>query len=52
MALTINKIRSVLYTTARVLGDLQAVKHGKIVHRMVRRAAGRVTGRVLGRLTR
>jgi hypothetical protein len=48
--MSINKIRTVLYTAARLLGDLNAILKGKIGQRIARRAAGRVTGRMLGRL--
>jgi hypothetical protein len=44
MTITIGKVRSLLYGTARFLGDVQAVKKGRIAHRIVRRAVGRVTG--------
>jgi hypothetical protein len=52
MSITIGKVRSLLYGTARFLGDVQAVKKGRIAHRIVRRAVGRVTGRLLGRFLR
>ncbi len=45
--MTINKIRSMLYFWARVLGDVQAVKHRRIARRIVRRLAGRTTARLL-----
>ena len=41
--------RSFLYRTARIVGDVDAVKKGTIGKRMARRAVGKVTGRVLGR---
>lgn len=47
---SLGKIRSMLYKSARVLGDVNAVKRGKVGKRLARRAAGRVTGRGLGRL--
>ncbi len=47
---SIGKIRSVLYKTARLLGDVNAVKRGTVGKRLARRAAGRATGRGLGRL--
>ena len=50
--LTVNKVRSGLYLLARLLGDVQAVRSGRIGRRILRRAAGRVTGRFLGRLFR
>jgi hypothetical protein len=48
----INRIRSVLYIAAKILGDVNAVKKGKVGKRIARRAAGKATGRLLGRLFR
>ena len=44
--------RSWLYTLARLLGDINAVKKGKVGRRIARRAAGKVTARGLWRLFR
>jgi len=44
--------RSFLYRTARIVGDVDAVKKGTVGKRMARRAVGKITGRVLGRLLR
>jgi len=49
---TVRKTRSFLYSLARLLGDYQAVKSGRVGRRVARRAAGRATGRGLGRLFR
>ena len=43
-------IRSALYTIARLMGDVNAVKKGKVGKRVARRAAGKVTGRGLGKI--
>jgi len=43
-------LRSALYTIARLMGDANAVKKGKVGKRIARRGAGKVTGRGLGRL--
>lgn len=43
-------LRSALYTIARIMGDVNAVKKGKVGKRVARRAAGKVTGRGLGKL--
>ena len=43
-------IRSMLYKTARVMGDVNAVKRGKVGRRIGRRAAGKATGRLFGKL--
>lgn len=48
--MSINKIRKVLYATARILGDVNAVKRGTVGKRIARRAAGRGTGKLLRRL--
>ncbi|MCV3202518.1 hypothetical protein [Bacillus velezensis] len=45
--MSISKIRSLFYKSARVLGDVQAVKNGTIGKRVARRAAGRATGKLL-----
>lgn len=51
--MTISKFRSILYQTAKFLGDVQAVKTGdpKVIGRRIgRRIAGKLTGRMLGRM--
>ncbi len=48
--MSINKVRNVLYTVARVLGDINAVQKGKIGQRIARRAAGKATGGILNKL--
>ena len=45
-------LRSTLYLLARLMGDANAVKKGKVGKRVARRAAGKVTGRSLGKLFR
>lgn len=52
IAMSINKIRSLLYRIARILGDINAVSRGKVGRRIGRRAAGKVTSRWLSRLFR
>lgn len=42
-------MRAFLYWVARLLGDVNAVKKGKVGRRIARRAAGKVTSRVLRR---
>lgn len=39
--MTISTTRSALYTTARLLGDAQAIDGGTVVERIVRRLVGR-----------
>jgi hypothetical protein len=45
-------MRSFLYALARFLGDVNAVKKGKVGKRIARRVVGRGVGRVLWRLFR
>lgn len=40
-------LRNALYKVARVMGDVNAVKKGKVGKRVARRAAGKATGRTL-----
>jgi hypothetical protein len=50
LKLSINKTRGFLYWLAKILGDVNAVKKGKVGKRITRRAAGKVTGRGLRKL--
>jgi hypothetical protein len=45
-----NALRSFLYWLARLLGDLSAVKRGRVARRIGRRAAGKATGRLFRKL--
>lgn len=47
----INKLRKVLYTSAKVLGDVNAIKIGKVGKRVQRRVAGKIAGKVLSKTT-
>jgi hypothetical protein len=47
-----NQTRGLLYRIARILGDIQAVRRGRVGRRVGRRVTGRATGRALGRLFR
>ena len=42
-------IRSMLYLLARLMGDWNAIKRGRVGKRIGRRLAGKVSGRLLGR---
>lgn len=42
--------RNFLYKLARILGDINAVKKGRVGRRIGRRTAGRVSGKGLSRL--
>lgn len=48
--MNINKVRKNLYKAARILGDVNAVKKGKVGKRIVRRVAGKQTGKILRKL--
>ena len=50
--MSISKSRSLLYGLAKVLGDVQAVRTGRVGRRVARRVVGRGTGRLLGKLFR
>ena len=50
--MSIGSTRGLLYTVARILGDVQAVKKGRVGKRIGRRVVGKVTGRRIGRLFR
>ncbi len=43
-------MRSFLYKLARLLGDINAVKKGRVGRRIGRRAVGRATGKGMRRL--
>ncbi len=45
--MSISKIRSFLYKSSRILGDVQAAKNGTLGKRVARRAAGRATNKLL-----
>lgn len=49
---SLNQIRTVLYTVAKFLGDLNAIEKGRLAQRLARRIVGNLTGRFLGRLFR
>lgn len=50
--ITIGKVRSALYGTSRVLGDINAVKRGTIPARIGTRIIGPIVGRLFGALIR
>ena len=45
-------MRSFLYKLAKLLGDFNAVKKGKVGRRVGRRAAGKTTGKLFRKLFR
>ncbi|WEZ02585.1 hypothetical protein P5666_11130 [Bacillus subtilis] len=48
--MNINKIRSALYKSARILGDVNAAKNGTLGKRIARRAAGKATNKLFRNL--
>ena len=42
--------RGLLYTLAKLMGDYNAVKKGKVGRRVGRRVAGKATGKAMGKL--
>lgn len=50
--MSVSSFRSLLYRVARILGDHQAVRRGRVGRRIGRRVAGRATGRALRRIFR
>jgi len=48
----ISKIRSLLYGSAKILGDADAVKKGRVIQRVRNRFLGRLAGKLLQKLFR
>jgi hypothetical protein len=48
--MSINKTRGFLYFLAKILGDYNAVKKGKIGQRVGRRITGKITGRIMRKI--
>ena len=48
----INKVRNVLYTSAKVLGDVNAVQKNKVPQRIGRRIAGKYASRIMNNIFR
>jgi hypothetical protein len=47
-----SKIRSGLYKTAKIMGDISAVKNGKILKRIKNRIVGRIAGKTIGKINK
>ena len=45
-------IRGLLYTVAKLMGDVNAVKKGTVGKRVARRTVGKATGRTMRKLFR
>lgn len=50
--MSINKIRSILYKSGKILGDVNAVQKGKIGKRIERRLLGKFFGYLMKFLTK
>jgi len=50
--MSISKLRSVLYFTAKILGDVSAVSRLRIGRRIGQRIAGKITGRLFRKIFR
>ena len=50
--ITISKIRSFLYKTAKILGDVNAVKRDKVGTRVTNRLTGKVSSKARSYLSR
>ncbi|MGG1076005.1 hypothetical protein ABE146_10760 [Bacillus subtilis] len=48
--MNINKIRSALYKSAKILGDVNAAKNGTLGKRLARRVAGKATNKLMRNL--
>lgn len=44
--MNISKIRTILYTVAKYLGDVDAVRKGRVKQRIKNRLIGKITGRL------
>lgn len=47
----ISKVRSILYKSAKTLGDVDAVKNGKVGKRIKRRVLGKIAGKILKKVS-
>jgi len=45
--MSINKVRTILYTAAKLLGDVNAVSKGKIKQHIARRIVGKFTAKTV-----
>ena len=50
--ITIGKIRSLLYKSAKLLGDVNSIKRGTIGKRVTNRVIGKVSGRISSKISR
>ena len=50
--LTISRTRSALHKSAKFLGDVSAVKNGKVTKRVTNRVVGKVSGKLASGVSR
>ena len=50
--MSIGKIRSLLYKTASILGDINAIKNGTLKKRIANRIIGKVSSRLTSKASR
>ena len=50
--MTIGKARSALYKSAKILGDINAVKRGTVGQRVTNRLLGKISGKMTGATTK
>lgn len=50
--MSISKVRTVLYTAGKVLGDVSAVKNGTIHKRIARRVLGKAASRIISKIVK
>lgn len=50
--MSISKIRSLLYKTARLFGDVEAARKGRLGERLVRRYTGRMASRLMRKINK
>ena len=50
--ITIGKMRSLLYKSAKLLGDVNSIKRGTISKRVTNRVIGKASGRISSKISR
>jgi hypothetical protein len=48
-SMTLTQLRRALYVSAKILGDVQAIRKGRIGHRLAQRKAGKLARKGLNR---
>ena len=50
--ISVGKTRSALYKSAKILGDINAIRRGSIGRRLTHRLTGKISARILSKLIR